>query len=65
MPELLFLPFFGFLPKFGRLRVFYPSVIIKAYNFFFTQLRTSKKEVVGSLSEKWKKSKGSYRRKKI
>ena len=65
MPELLFLPYFGFLPKLGRLRVFYPSIIIKAYNFFFTQLGTSKKEVVGSLSQKWKKSKGSYRWKKI
>lgn len=45
-PELLFLPLV--------LKLFYSSIIIKAYNFFFTQLGTSKKEVVGSLSQEEK-----------
>ena len=39
MPELLFLPLV--------LKLFYSSNIIKAYNFLFTQLGTSEKEVVG------------------
>ena len=46
MPELLFLTLV--------LKLFYSSIIIKAYNFFFTQLGTSKKKVVGSLSQEEK-----------